>query len=260
MFAFIDGPLSGPVLILRDQKMTKTDQPKPPSLPLLLVYGKPTSPDLPQASWFSAEDRLAVNAAAHTLRFQVIDIVSEADLALLPGVHEGVLKSNGRMIVGSVAVDDYQRIEERLREGTGVTELKATGSDPSGAKAAPEQNKNLDEKGVAVAGTGEAIATTVAKPEAASGLSSTSDKPITAAVPDPWDTLRIGAHILAKEWDEKGSAIGWWVGTITGFAKQDFVIVWLEDIKKTTPIKVKRKHIAILHPSYDVRREWDDRK
>lgn len=240
--------------------MTKPDQPNSPSLPLLLVYGRPTSPDLPQASWFRTEDRLAVNAAADILKFHVIDIVSEVDRALLLGVHEGVLKSNGRMIVGSVAVDDYRRIEERLREGAGVPEPDATGSDPSGARAAPEQTKNLDEKSVAVAATGEAIAATGETPEAASGLSPTSDKPTTAVARDPWDTLHIGAHILAKEWDEKGSAIGWWVGTITGFAKQDFVIVWLEDIKKTKPIKVKRKHIAILHPSYDVRREWDDKK
>jgi hypothetical protein len=144
--------------------------------------------------------------------------------------------------------------------GAGVTEPKATGIYPSGAKAALEQTTNLDEKGIAVAATGEAIATTVAKPEAASALSPTSDKPVAIAVPDPWDTLRIGAHILAKEWDEKGAAIGWWVGTITGFTKQDFVIVWLEDIEKTTPIKGKIKHIAILHPSYDVRRGWNDKK
>jgi hypothetical protein len=240
--------------------MTKPDQPNSQSLPLLLVYGRPTSPDLPQASWFRTEDRLAVNAAADILKFHVVDIVSEADRAVLVGVHEGVLKSNGRMIVGSVAADNYRRIEERLREGAGVTETEATGSNPSAAKASAEQNKNLDEKGVTVPATGEAIVTTVAKPEAASGSSPTSDKPITAAAPDLWDTLRVGAHILAKEWDEKGSAIGWWVGTITGFAKQDFVIVWLEDIKRTRPIKVKRKHIAILHPSYDVRREWDDKK
>jgi hypothetical protein len=248
-------------LILKDQPMTKPDQPNLPNVPLLLVYGKPPGPDLPQASWFRIEDRLAVDAAAQALKFHVIEIVTEADRALLAGVHEGVLKGNGRVIVGSVAIDDYRRIEEKLRERVRAAEPPAAVSDASGAKAAPEQTKNLDGQAAAAPTAGTAIATiTVAKPEGASRLSPTSDKPISPAVPDPWDTLRIGAHILAKEWDEKGSAIGWWVGTITGFAKQDFVIVWLEDIKKTTPIKVKRKHIAILHPSYDVRREWDDKK
>jgi hypothetical protein len=58
--------------------MTKPDQPKPIPLPLLLVYGKPTSPDLPQASWFRTEDRLAATAAAQTLKFAAIEIATEA--------------------------------------------------------------------------------------------------------------------------------------------------------------------------------------
>lgn len=63
--------------------MTKPEQPKPIPLPVLLVYGKPTGPDLAQASWFRAEDRTAVSAAAHALKLDVIDIATEEDRALL---------------------------------------------------------------------------------------------------------------------------------------------------------------------------------
>ncbi len=240
--------------------MTKPDHPSLPNVPLLLMYGKPPGPDLPQASWFRIEDRLAVHAAAQALKFHVVEVVREADRPLLAGVHEGVLKGNGRAIVGSVAIDDYRLIEEKLRARAGTEAPPVAVSDASGAKAAPEQIKNIDQRTAAAPASGTAVTTTVAKQESASELSPNTDTPIAAAVPDLWDALRIGAHVLAKEWDENGSAIGWWVGTITGFAKQDFVIVWLEDIKKNTPIKVKRKHIAILHPSYDVRREWDDKR
>jgi hypothetical protein len=71
--------------------MTKPDQPNPIALPLLLLYSKPTSPDLPQASWFRAEDSQALRPAAQTLMFSVIDIATDADRALIVGVHEGVL-------------------------------------------------------------------------------------------------------------------------------------------------------------------------
>jgi len=87
--------------------MTKPDQPNPIPLPLLLVYGKPTSPDLPQASWFRGEDSEAVRSATQTLMFSVIDMTTEADRALIVGVHESVLKGNGRMIVGSEIIDRY---------------------------------------------------------------------------------------------------------------------------------------------------------
>jgi hypothetical protein len=59
--------------------------------PALLVYGKPTSPDLPQASWFRAEDRRTVIAAAQSLKFSALDIQTDGDRSLLYGVHEGVV-------------------------------------------------------------------------------------------------------------------------------------------------------------------------
>ena len=193
--------------------MTKPEQPKPLPFPLLLVFGKPTSPDLPQASWFRVEDRQAVIAAAQALNFSVIDIATEADRALLTGVHEGVLKGAGRMIVGSVAVDVYQRIEEQMRARAGASVSPAAGSGAEKGRAAPEQNTNNGDKATE---TGKAVAAVEAQPGAASGPTPTSIKPITAAAPDPWDGLRIGSHVVAKSWEDDGEAVGWWIGKVTG--------------------------------------------
>src|SRR5271154_4298628 len=96
----LSGP-AGPVLILGDKPMSTATQPKP--VPAVLVYGTPTSPELTQASWFRAEDKEAAKAAAETSKFFVIDIETEAEKALTLGIHEGVLKGSGRMIVGSVS-------------------------------------------------------------------------------------------------------------------------------------------------------------
>jgi hypothetical protein len=83
-----------------------------------------------------------------------------------------------------------------------------------------------------------------------------ASKPVAPAIPDPWGALRIGAHVVANDWDERDEAIGLWSGTITGFDNNDFAIVW-RDEPNTAPLKIARKHIAILHPSFDVKSEWD---
>jgi hypothetical protein len=49
--------------------MTNPVQPKPNPLPAILVYGTPSGPALTQASWFRAEDKEAVKAAAAELKF-----------------------------------------------------------------------------------------------------------------------------------------------------------------------------------------------
>ena len=51
--------------------MTNVAQPKPNPLPAILVYGTPSGPALTQASWFRAEDKEAVKAAAEALKFSV---------------------------------------------------------------------------------------------------------------------------------------------------------------------------------------------
>jgi hypothetical protein len=100
--------------------MTSPTQSKPTPLPSLLLYGTRTSPDLTQASWFREEDKEAARAAAEMLNFSVIDINTDAVKTLTIGVHEGVLKGSGRMIVGSVSSEVYRRIEDYARKASGA--------------------------------------------------------------------------------------------------------------------------------------------
>jgi hypothetical protein len=97
----------GPFGALSDSKgdfcMTNPNIARPDPLAAVIVFGKPSSPDLPQASWFKAEDIPAVKAAAGSLKFSFFELRTEAEKALAIGVHEGVLKGSGRMIIGSVA-------------------------------------------------------------------------------------------------------------------------------------------------------------
>jgi hypothetical protein len=168
-------------------------------------------------------------AAAQNLKFAVIDIKTEADRALIAGVHEGVLKAGGRLIVGSVGVDVYQRIEEYAARATAVLGAKSSSDVAAALNAATEQNKNNGEKLGA------------------------------AAVRDLWDGLRIGSYAICKYWFENGAANGWWLAIITDIDGDDFVIRW-PDEPQTPPLKIERKHIAILHPSFDVKREWDRKR
>jgi hypothetical protein len=88
---------------------------KPNPIPAILVYGTPGGPALTQASWFRAEDKEVVKAAAEALKFSVIELQTDADRALAAGAHEGVLKSSGRMIVGSVSAEGPSRKTRQRR-------------------------------------------------------------------------------------------------------------------------------------------------
>jgi hypothetical protein len=213
--------------------MTSSNQPKPTSQFVLLVFGKPTSADLPQASWFSAEDRPTVIAAANALKFSVLDIQTDGDRSLLVGVHEGVLKGNGRMIVGSVSVEVYTRIEEANRRRASSSEAVDLEGNAGSEKESSEQTTN---------GHGSAAATRTADMQS-------------VAPPDPWNELRIGSHVVAKHWEADGEPYGWWIGTITGFEKDEFVVVWLDYPSKMPPFRIERKNVAILHPSFDLKTE-----
>src|ERR1700677_1659038 len=100
--------------------MTSSTQPKSTPIRSILVYGTPTSPELTQASWFRAEDKQAAKAAAVGLNFSVLELKTDADRAVTLGVHEGVLKGSGRMIVGSVSSEVYRRIEDYVRKAAGA--------------------------------------------------------------------------------------------------------------------------------------------
>src|SRR5664279_4322592 len=147
--------------------MTNATQPKPIPVPAILVYGTPSDPALTQASWFRAEDREAVRAAAEALKFSVIELQTDADRALAAGVHEGVLKGSGRMIVGTVSTEVYRRIEEHVRKAAG-------GPDPSRPEiAAATMTKSLSEQN-----TNVGAATPISSaPARATSAAPASDKP-----------------------------------------------------------------------------------
>jgi len=211
--------------------------------PALLVYGKPTSHDLPQASWFRAEERPTVVAAAQSLRFTVLDIQTDSDRALLAGVHEGVLKGAGRMIVGSVTPEVYKRIEEYAAKAS-TAPVAAASVEAAGAKTTSEQSANRGEKGAATSSTAKASPMAPGKLDPA---------------PDAWAALRVGSHVAAKHWYSDGQANGWWIAVITAIEGSDFIIRW-PDEPETPPLKIERKHVAILHPDFDVAREWDRKR
>jgi hypothetical protein len=218
--------------------MTNSVLPKPTApVPAILVYGTPTNPALTQASWFRAEDSEAVRVAAKELKFSVIELHTDAEKALAAGAHEGVLKGNGRMIVGSVSAEVYRRIEEHVRKGAGAPDAPKLGSAvASAAKPTTEQTTNISGPGAP---------------------STTKPDPVGAT--DAWDALRVGSYVVGKYWESDGEPYGWWLGIIAGVDKADFIIRWPDD-PKTPPLKIERKHIAVLHPAFDVTREWERRR
>jgi hypothetical protein len=210
--------------------MTDAIQTKPTPQSVLLVFGKPTSADLPQASWFHIEDRARVIASAQSLKFSVLDVQTSEDNSLLDGVHEGVLKGTGRMIVGSVTPEVYKRIDEHAAKMTGALTLQAPKVAAAGLKGTSEQTTNDEDK----------------------------VKPLSMAS-DPWDGLRVGSHVVAKHWYSGGEANGWWIAVITAINGKDYMIQW-PDEPNTPPLKAERKHLAILNPAFDVNREWENKR
>ena len=176
--------------------MTNPTQPKPTPLPALLVYGTPSGPALTQASWFRAEDKEAVKAAAAALKFSVIELHTDADKALAAGAHEGVLKGSGRMIVGSVSAEVYRRIEEHVRKAAGGPDGSRPQNAAAPAKPVAEQNMNTSAVGATPPASAHATSAgpTIGKPDS-----------------DPArETLRVGARVLAFSWTSRCPASADW--------------------------------------------------
>src|ERR1700722_13850691 len=166
----------------------------------------PSGPALTQASWFRAEDKETVKAAAEALKFSVIELQTDADRALAAGAHEGVLKSSGRMIVGSVSAEVYRRIEEHVRKATGAPDAsRPDNAAAATTKPASEQNMNM---------SGPARLST-----AGSDL---------ASAPNPWDALRVGARVVAAYWNEKREFEGFWLATVKRIDANEFTLEWFE--------------------------------
>jgi len=246
--------------------MSTATQPKLTPIPAVLVYGTQTSLELTQASWFRAEDKEAARAAAEALKFSVVEINTEAEKALTLGVHEGVLKGSGRMIVGSVSSEVYRRIEDYVRKATGTeAPSRAENSEPATTKSASEQTMNPATAGSTLPASplkNPDPASPGGKPDiAASSTESTTSKPdkVTTDL-DPWNSLRVGSHVVAKHWEADGEPYGWWIGVVTGFEKDEFVVVWLDYPSKMPPFRIERKNVAILHPAFNLKTERERKR
>jgi hypothetical protein len=190
----------------------------------IIVYGRQHAEGLPQAAWFRTEDTQAAKAGAAELKLSVIELKTDAERALANGVHEGVLKGSGRMIVGAVELDVYRRIEEH------VARLPAPATTPKphvpSADAAAAA-KSAEKPGVEIPATA-------------------------AAAPDPkkaWQALKVGDSVLTLYWNEKKEQEGWWAATVARIEKSELVLRWPGEpdypVFRRAP-----KYVAILHPDF----------
>jgi hypothetical protein len=218
--------------------MTTATPPKPNPVPAILVYGTPSSPALTQASWFRAEDKEAVKAAAEALKFSVIELQTDADRTLAAGAHEGVLKGSGRMIVGSVSSEVYRRIQEHVHKAAGVPDAsKAENAAPTTMKPTSEQSTNIGAAGPSSPG-----------PSRATPAAPAIDKPDSAAARE---TLRVGARVLAAYWNEKREFEGFWLATVKRIDPDEFTLEWF-DGPEYPAFKSRPQDIAVPHPEFRV--------
>ncbi len=217
--------------------MTTATQPKPNFVPAILVYGTPSGLALTQASWFRAEDKEAVKAAAKELKFAVIELHTDADRALAAGAHEGVLKGSGRMIVGSVSAEVYRRIEEHVRKGAGAPDPSKpdnAAATTTAAKPASEQNTNRGAAGPISPAPSHATpaAPTICKTDSATAR----------------ETLRVGAKVLAAYWNEKREFDGFWLAIIKRIDGDEYTLKWFDS--SDPAFKSRPQNIAVLHPEF----------
>jgi hypothetical protein len=189
-----------------------------------------------QASWFRAEDKEAVKAAAEALKFSVIELQTDAEKALAAGVDEGVLKGSGRMIVGSVSSEVYRRIEAHVGKGASASsrpEIVAAAT----AKPASEQNMNINAASAISPGPSRAsLATpTISNPDSATAR----------------ETLRVGARVLAAYWNEKREFEGFWLAIVKRIDRGEFTLEWF-DGPEYPAFKSRPQDIAVPHPEFRV--------
>ena len=215
--------------------MTTATQPKPDPLPAVLVYGTPSGLAMTRASWFRAEDKEAVKAAAEALKFSVMELQTDADRALAAGAHEGVLKASGRMIVGSVSAEVYRRIEEHARKAAGTSDPSKSETVTATLKPVSEQNTNASSPAPV---SRELSSATSAVPA--------SGKPDSAPARE---TLRVGARVLAAYWNEKREFEGFWVATIKRIEPDGYTLEWFES-PDYPPFKSRPEDVAVPHPEF----------
>jgi hypothetical protein len=189
--------------------MPDATNPKPKPSPAILVYGAPTNPELTQASWFRTEDKVAAKAAAETLKFSVLELRADVEKGLTAGVHEGVLKGSGRMIVGSVSSEVYRRIIDHVGETSGA-DASPKASLPQQAAAEPAKEQNMNVASTVMAPTESPTShpieksTRVAFKPARSSNAGCDAAPESQLPSDPWQEPRVSSLVLGAYWDENG--------------------------------------------------------
>jgi hypothetical protein len=209
--------------------MTNSNPSKADPKAAIIVFGRQHAEGLPQAAWFRTGDAQAAKASAAEMKFAVIELKSDTERALAIGVHEGVLKGSGRMIVGAVEPEVYRLIEEHFVKQSSPATL------PKPAEAPPVEPSTI----VASATKSGADATT------APGSSiSVAPNPTRA-----WQSLQPGDSVLTLYRNEKREPEGWWVATVARIEKNEFILRWPNEpdfpVFRRTP-----KYVAILHPDF----------
>ena len=143
------------------------------------------------------------------------------------GVHEGVLKSSGRMIVGSVSAEVYRRIEDYGRKAASAPDASKPDDAAATTKSASEQTKN--------------------PPQPAP---SATDRADLASPPNPWAALRVGARVLAAYWNEKREFEGFWLANVKRIENGEFTLEWFD--ADYPAFKKAAKNVALLHPEFRV--------
>ena len=219
--------------------MTYPTQPKPNPLPAILVYGTPTDPALTQASWFRAEDKEAVKAAAEALKLSVIELQTDADKALAAGAHEGVLKGNGgRLIVGSVSSEVYRRIEEHVRKGAGAPdpsrpEIAAAATTKARGRTKHEHHRR-----------GCDLPWTLSCNSRRTGDCQAGQRDRSR---DPSGRRQV----LAAYWNEKREFEGFWLATVKRIEPGEFTLEWF-DSPEFPAFKSRPQDVAVPHPEFRV--------
>jgi hypothetical protein len=218
--------------------MITSVQQRPEPSAVLIVYSRDIS-GIPRASWFKADDQAAVIAAAQPMKLAILELKTDEEKTLAAGIHEGVLKGSGRMIIGSVSPEAYGRIEDYARK------MK---SSAAGAKINEGAAANPPIAPAPQPATGPSSAASASG--AALGPTATSATPAPSPSPtSPWASLRVGSTVLAAYWNEEKEIEGWWPAVITRTDDNEFRLRW-RDTTEYTLGKVEPKHIAILHPEF----------
>jgi hypothetical protein len=207
--------------------MINSSPPKPDPKAAIIVYGRQHAEGLPQAAWFRTENSQAAKGGAVEMKFAVIELKSDIEKALAIGVHEGVLKGSGRMIVGAVEPEVFRRIEEYVNKQPSPATALANAPSTAAAPLAASPGKSETDTAVA--------------PEASASVA-----------PNPtqaWQSLKVGDTVLTLYWNEKREPEGWWAATVARIEKNEFVLRWPNEpdypVFKRAP-----KHISILHPEF----------